>query len=393
MAEKPRNPRGVLARALAAVSALVLAVTLAPVAGAEPSTLEQLRAAKQEFNQLKRQIEAEQADLERLQLEAAELAQRVTEATGRWEQITDELHAIRRDLGAAQAEFARLQQQLDDRIRETFITGPGSGIEFILGATSMADLSARVEYMNALNDTDADLATTVQNLKNGLQAQKDDQERLQARAAEALRQVQVEQAALDALLREQQAVVDSLEEAEARAAELVEKLGRQYERELEALSSVEFFADEIFKVCPVAPPRAVYDGFGAPRYGGGYHPHAGNDIMAPQGTEILATFDGYATTSVNGLGGYTVSVRGELGYTYNAHLMQPGVSGPVQAGQVIGYVGTTGNASGPHNHFEWHPFQTPDPANWPASPYGYSVISTGYGSPAVNPWPILSVVC
>jgi murein DD-endopeptidase MepM/ murein hydrolase activator NlpD len=247
--------------------------------------------------------------------------------------------------------------------------------------------------MNALNDTDADLATQVQNLKNGLQAQKDDQERLQARAAEALRQVQVEQTALDAKLREQQAVIDSLEADEARAQELAEKLGRQWERQLAALSSVEFFADEIFKVCPVAPPRAVYDGFGAPRYGGGYHPHAGNDIIAPQGTEILATFDGYATTSVNGLGGYTVSVRGELGYTYNAHLMQPGVTGPVTAGQVIGYVGATGNASTPHNHFEWHPFQTPDPANWPTSPYGYSVISTGYGSPAVNPWPILAIVC
>ena len=32
----------------------------------------------------------------------------------------------------------------------------------------------------------------------------------------------------------------------------------------------------------------------------------------------------------------------------------------------------TGNASTPHNHFEWHPNVIP--SNWPVSPYGYSVL-------------------
>jgi murein DD-endopeptidase MepM/ murein hydrolase activator NlpD len=134
----------------------------------------------------------------------------------------------------------------------------------------------------------------------------------------------------------------------------------------------------------------VYDGFGAPRYAGGYHPHAGNDIIAPQGTPIYATFDGYAQAGSNSLGGYAVNVYGDLGYTYNAHMMQPGYTGPVSAGDIIGYVGETGDTSTPHNHFEWHPKVTP--TDWPASPYGYSVIDTG-SSPAVNPFPLLAQVC
>jgi murein DD-endopeptidase MepM/ murein hydrolase activator NlpD len=386
MAEKSIHARGPLARVLVALLVFALLAALNPVAGAQTSTEEKLESAEEEFDRLVAEMKDQQRFLGQLMSEAAEIAQRLTESQGRFEQITEELRNTTLQLRQAQAEFAALQAELDERARETFITGPGSELDFLLGATSLADLSARLEYINALTETDADLATEVQNLKNELSAQKDEEERLRVKAARALRGVEAEQAALDAKLAEQQAVLDDLETKKARAAELVKDLERQYKKELAALTGVQFFTDEVFKVCPVAPPRAVYDGFGAPRYGGGYHPHAGNDIMAPQGTAILATFDGYATIGYNGLGGYTVNVQGEAGYTYNAHLMQPGVTGPVSAGQVIGYVGATGNASGPHNHFEWHPNVIP--SNWPVSPYGYSVIGD-----AVNPWPILSVVC
>jgi murein DD-endopeptidase MepM/ murein hydrolase activator NlpD len=386
MAENTTSAPSLFVRALGVVAALALLATLSPAAGAQVPTEEKLDAAKAEFERLTDQIASQQNVLEGLMAEAAEIAQRLTEAEGRYGQITEDLRNTTLELHRAQADFQTLQDELDLRARETFITGPGSGLEFLLGATSLADLSARMEYMNALSETDADLATQVQNLKNALVAQKQEEERLQLKAARALTKVEVERAALDAKLGEQQAVLDDLEDKKARAAELVEDLEKQYKRELAALTGVQFYLDEVFKVCPVDPPRAVYDGFGAPRYGGGYHPHAGNDIMAPQGTPIRATFDGVASLSTNGLGGYAVYVHGELGYTYNAHLMQPGVTGPVSAGQVIGYVGTTGNASTPHNHFEWHPNLIP--TNWPVSPYGYSVIGT-----AVNPWPLLSVVC
>jgi murein DD-endopeptidase MepM/ murein hydrolase activator NlpD len=71
-------------------------------------------------------------------------------------------------------------------------------------------------------------------------------------------------------------------------------------------------------------------------------------------------------------------------------MMQPGYTGPVQAGQVIGYAGETGDTNTPHLHFEWHPYTTP--TGWPVSAYGYSVIQTG-SVPAVNPYPLLVQVC
>ena len=377
----------VFRRALGALVALALVTSFAHVAAAAPTTKQQLDAAKAEFERLKGEIETQQQVLSQLAAEAAQIAERWEEANGRYEQIIEELRNTRLQLARAQDEFARLRARLSTRAREVYIDGPGNDLEFILGATSLADLSVRVEYMNALSQTDADLATQVQNLRNTLAAEKADEEKLAAKAAKALKQVEAEQAALNAKLAEQQAVLDDMNAKKARAEELVRHLERRYEQELAALFGVKFY-DGVFKVCPVDQPRAVYDGFGAPRYSGGYHPHAGNDIIAPQGTPIRATFDGYAQASSNGLGGNAVYVYGDLGYTYNAHLMQTGLTGSVSAGDIIGYVGATGDTNTPHDHFEWHPNQTPSPGDWPASPYGYAVIGS-----AVNPYPLLSPVC
>jgi murein DD-endopeptidase MepM/ murein hydrolase activator NlpD len=386
MAENHNGSGVVFRRALAVVAALALLASFAQVAVAEPSTQEKLDAAKAEFEQLKNQIASQQQVLTRLSAEAAVIAERWEVANGRWEQITAQLHDTRYALAEAQAEYQGLKSDLEERARQAYITGPGSGLEFLLGATSIADLSARMEYVNALSQEDADLATEVQNVRNTLAAKKEDQEKLQAKAAKALKKVESEQAALDAKFDEQQAVLDDLDAKKARAEDLVKQLTKRYRNELEALTGLEFHGDTVFAVCPVDQPRAVYDGFGAPRYGGGYHPHAGNDIIAPQGTPIRATFDGYAQAGSNTLGGYSVNVYGDLGYTYNAHLMQPGFTGQVSAGQVVGYVGATGDTSTPHDHFEWHPNVIP--SDWPVSPYGYRVIGS-----AVNPFPLLAQVC
>lgn len=385
MAEKSMHVRNRVSGVLRAVVAVFLVAAISPVASAQTSTEEELEGAEAEVDRLVAEISQQEQELGVLMAQAAEMWQRVQDAEARFQQISEDLQDTTRNLHHAQDEFGALQEQLDVRARETFMAGPGTELEFLFGASSLVDLSARLEYVNAVSETDDDLAIEVQNLKNQLAAEKHEEQRLRASRAAALRQAREEKAAVDANLAEQERLVDDLEAKKAQAVELATRLDRKLQRELEALSGVQFF-DGVFEVCPVDAPRAVYDGFGAPRFGGGYHPHAGNDIMAPMNTPIRATFDGTASTSVNGLGGYAVSVYGATGYTYNAHLAQPGVSGSVNAGDVIGYVGTTGNATIPHNHFEWHPYQIPE--NWPVSPYGYSVIGS-----AVNPWPLLSQVC
>lgn len=387
MADDRAGARSAAMRAAVLAVCVALLASLAGVAGAEPTTEQKLEAAEAEVERLLGEIREQRALLDRLSDEAGELAAQVTEAEVRWRRITEELRVTRAELQAARAQYARLREQLDQRAREAYMSGPGEQLEFILGSSSLADLSDRVAFVDALTQTDADLANQVANLRNELADQAAREQRLQEQAAEALREQQARYAALEAKLAEQRQVLDVIEERKARAEELVKDLRKEWQRELAAATGLRIDPNAILQVCPVDQPRAVYDGFGAPRDGGS-RAHAGNDIIAPMGTPIRAPFPGTARSSWNPLGGNAVYVYGEHGYVYNAHLsaFSDKSNGPVQAGDIIGYVGSTGNSSTPHNHFEWHPNVIP--SNWPASPYGYSVIGG-----AVNPWPLLQAVC
>jgi murein DD-endopeptidase MepM/ murein hydrolase activator NlpD len=111
------------------------------------------------------------------------------------------------------------------------------------------------------------------------------------------------------------------------------------------------------EVCPVDRPRRYIDDFGDARWAGGFHRHQGVDIMAPGGTPIRTPFDGTAKESSSWAGGLGVYVHAKRGFVFNAHLSRLGKLGKVKAGDVIGYVGNSGDARGgsTHDHFEWHP--------------------------------------
>ncbi|TVP78512.1 MAG: M23 family metallopeptidase [Gemmatimonadales bacterium] len=93
---------------------------------------------------------------------------------------------------------------------------------------------------------------------------------------------------------------------------------------------------------------------------GDRRPHIGVDYAAPTGTPVMATSDGTVTfRGVRGGYGNLVEIRHSRGYlTRYAHLNGFNSSvrqgSRVSQGQVIGYVGMTGTATGPHLHYELH---------------------------------------
>jgi murein DD-endopeptidase MepM/ murein hydrolase activator NlpD len=110
----------------------------------------------------------------------------------------------------------------------------------------------------------------------------------------------------------------------------------------------------VFPVDASGKPK-FSDTWGAPRDGG--RTHEGADIFAPEDTPVLAVDDGTVSGGSSNLGGLIVNLDTADGTRfYYAHLS--GIAGnpwprTVRAGEVIGYVGHTGNAAHtkPHLHF------------------------------------------
>ncbi len=105
-------------------------------------------------------------------------------------------------------------------------------------------------------------------------------------------------------------------------------------------------------VCPVAGAKYFND-WGFPRSGGRIH--QGNDLFAPRGTPVLAPVAGTVEHKTGVVGGLQFWMQGDDGIRYiGTHLDGFGIAGRVKAGEVIGYVGNSGNAVGssPHVHFE-----------------------------------------
>ena len=109
-------------------------------------------------------------------------------------------------------------------------------------------------------------------------------------------------------------------------------------------------------VFPVAGPTRFVDSFGDARLVGTseQHWHEGCDVMAATGTPLVAVEDGVLTSygGSDPLGGLSVFLKGASGYTYYyAHLsaFAPGLSqgDTVTAGQVVGFVGSTGRRPRP----------------------------------------------
>lgn len=112
-------------------------------------------------------------------------------------------------------------------------------------------------------------------------------------------------------------------------------------------------------VCPVKGARYFND-WGFPRPGGRIH--QGNDLFASRGTEVRAPVSGVVEPRSGAIGGLQFWLTGDDGHTYvGTHLEAFGKSGRVSAGDVVGYVGSSGNAVGssPHLHFEIHVDGTP----------------------------------
>jgi murein DD-endopeptidase MepM/ murein hydrolase activator NlpD len=283
--------------------------------------------------------------------------------------------------------FAVTRGALRTRLVEIYKAGKPDFITVILNSDGFADLLERGEFIKRISDQDRHIVTIVRDAKadstrseqrlNRLEARQQTVTEIVQRHRDEIAGIKMEligtrvgyartkagkAAALDKVRGDRQHLQDHVDNLEAASNKIAAELNK-----VQQSGDFPIRQGSGSMIWPVNGP--ITGAFGEQRPG---HIHAGIDIAAASGTPIHAADDGRVVLmqgvgASGGYGNYTCVQHSASLSTCYAHQSQFGTSlgASVDKGQVIGYVGNTGNSFGAHLHFEVRVNGTP------VNPLGY----------------------
>ena len=303
-----------------------------------------LKEVQDELNALDRRINYAQAEINSLILEQNKTKEAIAQGL-------EELERLRQDI-------AKQNEELNARLRSMYKNGDVGLLSVIFGSSSMSDVMTNMDMVQRIYNADADLLASIQ-------AQYDLVDEQNRKLEELKQQLEAQQAVIEA---KKAALVADQQQAEARRKDLqsnTDALAAQYEavaREAEAITAtIKLLQSSNTKyvggsMCwPAQASTRITSPYG-PRKLFGYTFHTGIDIGANTGTNILAANSGKVIKAGwNNSYGYLVMVDHGGGIvTLYAHASKLLVkTGDIVArGQAIALIGSTGQSTGPHLHFE-----------------------------------------
>ncbi len=302
-------------------------------------------------------------------------------AESQLEQVNDQLATLSAVVDQKRVELAALKEDLKDFAIYRYTSGGTEDSASMFSASNVNDAVTKEALATLVGDRKVDVIDKVKNAQAEfelesakLATQQKQQKSLTDDLAKKNDVVTAELQGLQTELDGLNAVVSGLKEAEAariRAAALAK--AREAARVAEEARQKKAAEDAAKKkdappaiaptpngprvtgpfVCPV-PGASFSDSWNQPRSGGRLH--KGVDMIAPSGTPTYAPVTGDISFGTDSLGGRSWYLYGDDGnFYYGTHLSRFGPhEGHVVAGELVGYVGMSGNASINHLHFEIH---------------------------------------
>ena len=357
-----RRRRAALLLVVTAMAAGLLFVTLPAFADVTSQQVEEARARLREVNErLSEQVAGYDA------------------AVVREVELKDRLDRIVVDLATRERELALARRTAHDRVAEMYMIAGAADDKRVLAAGEFSELPARKAYLDSVAQSDREVVVQLDAARLGY-------ERQQALLEETVAEQEVVRQEMESLLGD---IYAQLEAANTEYQAVKQQWDKQEEerryQEWLATSTTTTLAPSTtttepgattttappstttttlppnpgVRVCPVDGAVTFSDTWGEPRPGG--RSHTGTDMVAVTGTPLVAIEDGYIWyMSWHYAGGNGLYIQGDSGDRwYYAHLnsyasgIRTGVR--LSAGQLVGYVGMTGNASIPHLHLGYLP--------------------------------------
>ena len=360
---------------LASVLAAVLSLSAVSVYAAKSVTdlKSELAESKKKTEETKKKIQSKQeeknsqkAKKDEIDVEIAGLEADVARINEVIDEKNKEIDEKNKEIEALEEEIVKTQKQLKKRMKVIYENGSESYIEIILNSKGITDMFTRIAVVESILKHDNELMDNFRAQIDAVADAKAVVEKEKEEQVEAQKILEDKKNEVKAKQQEQQRIIDALSkdiEALKKQEAAQEKAAKELQAQINAAlksssqSKVKYSGNGKFGF-----PLTSYTRISSP-YGYRPHPitgtnklHTGIDYAAPYGTSILAAEAGVVLTAGWNSGyGYCVTINHGGGYvTLYGHCSSLLVSAgqKVTRGQTIARVGSTGNSTGNHLHFE-----------------------------------------
>ena len=393
---KPGHPGAPMRAAclFLAAACLMLSVTVYPASAATSmsSLQNKLDKLSQSIQQHKKELSnAQKKEAAAKQLES-DLKEKVTVIQGQISVLKGQIAEVQNSIGvkeqqitAKEAEItakeAEIADQWDDFKKHMAAMQElrdGGSVAMLASVTDLYELLTFNEVMQDISVKDTEILNTMRDAKTALVNDKTQLESeradLQSKKADLdaqNNQMRTKQSELNSSVKEAQLSAAEAQKAQQDAKAAIESDEMNYE-------AVKKQIQQLIASAAASQPQLSFTGFICPlksysrissEYGWRKNPvsgvnklHAGIDFAAPAGTPIYAAASGYvqvAGWSSGGYGNYVIIYHGKMsdGTAYSTlygHMRSVATTAGkyVKQGELIGYVGSTGNSTGNHLHLE-----------------------------------------
>ncbi len=330
---------------------------------------EQIQKTASEIAGVKEQMTEQLTKINELNSEISDYDNEISDLQTRIDNLNTEISQKQASIEEQEEKYAVQKDLLDKRLVALYETGSTSYLDLLLSSDGLSDFISKYYIISTIAESDQELLTKIENIKNQIIEEKAYLESAQKEIATSQQEISNKRSLLANSRSQKQSIVSNLS-AEEKA--LNDQLEEFEEDKRKIQSELAAIAAKNGNITPVAPSAA---GYISPLSGktkanitcgyGAYRGHTGADFRSASGTAIYAVKSGTVITSKalrNSSGGYKsygeyiVIDHHDGTMTLYAHMypdsrmVSPGES--VSQGQQIGKVGTTGNSTGNHLHFE-----------------------------------------
>ncbi len=354
------------------IYALVVLILSLTVVQAYGQTVDDLKKQQKNINQqidkTKNEIKAMQKKTENVSREIEDLDIKMDNAATELQRVEDTLVGLNNQIDITLKELQDAEEKLSDqedifnkRLRAMYMNGNVGYIEVLLSSGDITEFLSRKDMIQEIAEYDKELIVFMKEQRDIIDSKKVE---LEAQRAS----VEVTKAKLEARKRDLERVTREKEDLMSRLKQDIKAYEREYDKLNDYAKQIE---SKIFKLQresgPYSGGKMAWPVPGYSRitssYGYRIHPifkvkklHTGIDIGAPTGAAVTAAADG-TVIFAEWLGGYGKAMMVDHGggivtlYAHNSSFVAS-VGKKVKRGETIAKIGSTGNSTGPHLHFE-----------------------------------------